>query len=182
MSSVEAQQTLMLPGAANFVATTAAGIAAGHPRERLLGLAAGVRYGIERDQSTLPPWESTRSGPLQAPWPILRTFAPGPAISRSRCWRVMRSKPAGRAPRCRSPPAQEVKPCRKGIRPRTRPGADGAQCGVAVAAPLATAPNARPRNIPADDRPRRLLLVGIVGTLVVMYGSGVRSLQSGFSR
>ncbi|OHU93101.1 type VII secretion protein EccCa [Mycobacterium talmoniae] len=49
---------------------------------------------------------------------------------------------------------------------------------VAVAAPLAL-PEREPRNIllmiaiPA-------LLVGIVGTLVVMYTSGVRSLQSGF--
>src|SRR6201997_1203399 len=49
---------------------------------------------------------------------------------------------------------------------------------VAVAAPLAL-PEREPRNIllmialPA-------LLVGIIGTLVVMYTSGVRSLQSGF--
>lgn len=49
---------------------------------------------------------------------------------------------------------------------------------VAVAAPLAL-PEREPRNLlvmialPA-------LLVGIVGTLVVMYASGVRSLQSGF--
>ncbi len=49
---------------------------------------------------------------------------------------------------------------------------------VAVAAPLAL-PEREPRNIllmialPA-------LLIGIVGTLVVMYASGVRSLQSGF--
>ncbi|OBK10744.1 type VII secretion protein EccCa [Mycobacterium asiaticum] len=49
---------------------------------------------------------------------------------------------------------------------------------VAVAAPLAL-PEREPRNIllmialPA-------LLVGIIGTLVVMYASGVRSLQSGF--
>ena len=49
---------------------------------------------------------------------------------------------------------------------------------VAVAPPLAL-PEREPRNIllmialPA-------LLVGIIGTLVVMYASGVRSLQSGF--
>lgn len=49
---------------------------------------------------------------------------------------------------------------------------------VAVAAPLAL-PEREPRNIvlmialPA-------LLIGIIGTLVVMYASGVRSLQSGF--
>ena len=49
---------------------------------------------------------------------------------------------------------------------------------VAVPAPLAL-PEREPRNIllmialPA-------LLVGIIGTLVVMYASGIRSLQSGF--
>ena len=49
---------------------------------------------------------------------------------------------------------------------------------VAIAPPLAL-PEREPRNIllmialPA-------LLVGIIGTLVVMYTSGVRSLQSGF--
>ena len=49
---------------------------------------------------------------------------------------------------------------------------------IAVAAPLAL-PEREPRNIllmialPA-------LLVGIIGTLVVMYASGIRSLQSGF--
>ena len=49
---------------------------------------------------------------------------------------------------------------------------------IAVAAPLAL-PEREPRNIllmialPA-------LLIGIVGTLVVMYASGIRSLQSGF--
>lgn len=49
---------------------------------------------------------------------------------------------------------------------------------VAVAAPLAL-PEREPRNIllmiaiPA-------LLVGILGTLVVMYASGVRTMRSGF--
>lgn len=49
---------------------------------------------------------------------------------------------------------------------------------VAVAAPLAL-PEREPRNIVAMIAVPALL-VGIVGTLVVMYTSGVRSLQSGF--
>ncbi len=51
--SVEAQQTLMLPGAANFVASTSAAVTA-DTRESLYWVSPqGVRYGIEWDQSTL---------------------------------------------------------------------------------------------------------------------------------
>ncbi len=41
VDSVEAQQTLMLPGAANFVASTSARRHRRHPRKPVLGLAAG---------------------------------------------------------------------------------------------------------------------------------------------
>lgn len=64
------------------------------------------------------------------------------------------------------------------VRPKRTPPPSVPPVRVAVAAPLAL-PEREPRNIllmialPA-------LLVGIVGTLVVMYASGVRSLQSGF--
>ncbi|OBJ51587.1 type VII secretion protein EccC [Mycobacterium asiaticum] len=64
------------------------------------------------------------------------------------------------------------------VRERRTPPTSVAPVRVAVAAPLAL-PEREPRNIllmialPA-------LLIGIVGTLVVMYASGVRSLQSGF--
>ncbi|WP_310777650.1 type VII secretion protein EccCa [Mycobacterium sp. Z3061] len=64
------------------------------------------------------------------------------------------------------------------VRPKRTPVPNVPPVRVAVGAPLAL-PEREPRNIllmiavPA-------LLVGIVGTLVVMYASGVRSLQSGF--
>lgn len=64
------------------------------------------------------------------------------------------------------------------VRPKRTPTPNVPPVRVAIPAPLAL-PEREPRNIllmialPA-------LLVGIVGTLVVMYASGVRSLQSGF--
>lgn len=82
-ASVEAQQTLMLPGAANFVATTSAAPAA-DTRENLYWVSPqGVRYGIEWDQNSLQALGIDPRTAVQAPWPIVRTFAPGPAISRS---------------------------------------------------------------------------------------------------
>ena len=81
--SVEAQQTLMLPGAANFVATTSAALAS-DTRESLYWVSPqGVRYGIDGDRNTLQALGIDPRRALQAPWPIVRTFAPGPAISRA---------------------------------------------------------------------------------------------------
>lgn len=81
--SVEAQQTLMLPGAANFVATTSAAITS-DTRESLYWVSPqGVRYGIEWDQGTLQALGIDPGRAVQAPWPIIRTFAAGPAISRA---------------------------------------------------------------------------------------------------
>jgi type VII secretion protein EccB len=81
--SVEAQQTLMVPGAANFVATTGGAIAA-DTRESLYWVSPqGVRYGIEWDQNTLQALGIDPSRAVQAPWPIIRTFAAGPAISKA---------------------------------------------------------------------------------------------------
>jgi type VII secretion protein EccB len=80
--SVEANQTLVLPGAANFVATTG-GVAASGSRESLYWLSPqGVRYGIQSDQRTLQALGMDPHFAVQAPWPIVRTFARGPAISR----------------------------------------------------------------------------------------------------
>jgi hypothetical protein len=80
--SVEANQTLVLPGAANFVATTSGVVAAGS-RESLYWLSPqGVRYGIQSDQRTLRALGLDSRLAAQAPWPIVRTFATGPAISR----------------------------------------------------------------------------------------------------
>lgn len=81
--SVEAQQTLMMPGAANFVATTG-GAPTADTRESLYWVSPqGVRYGVEWEQETLQALGIDPSRAVQAPWPILRSFAAGPAISRA---------------------------------------------------------------------------------------------------
>jgi hypothetical protein len=73
----------MLPGAANFVATTS-GAVTSDTRESLYWISAqGVRYGIEWDQNTLQALGIDPSRAVQAPWPLVRTFAAGPAISRA---------------------------------------------------------------------------------------------------
>ncbi len=80
--SSEANQTLILPGAANFVATTS-GVVTAASRESLYWVSPqGVRYGIQSDQRTLQALALDPRLAMQAPWPLLRTFAPGPAISR----------------------------------------------------------------------------------------------------
>jgi type VII secretion protein EccB len=80
--SVEADQTLVLPGAANFVATTS-GAATAQSRESLYWISPqGVRYGIQWDERTLQALGLDPRIAAQAPWPIVRTFAAGPAISR----------------------------------------------------------------------------------------------------
>lgn len=81
--SVEAQHTLIIPGAANFVATTG-GTVTSDTRENLYWVSPqGVRYGIEWEQNTLQALGIDPQRALQAPWPIVRTFAAGPAIGRS---------------------------------------------------------------------------------------------------
>jgi type VII secretion protein EccB len=80
--SVEADQTLLLPGAANFAATTS-GVATSNSRESLYWLSPqGVRYGVQSDNRTLQALGLDPRNAVQAPWPIVRTFAAGPAISR----------------------------------------------------------------------------------------------------
>ena len=81
--SVQAQQTLMLPGAANFVASTGPALHS-DTRESLFWVSPqGVRYGIDWDQPTLDALGLDPRQAVQAPWPILRIFAAGPAISRA---------------------------------------------------------------------------------------------------
>ena len=81
--SVEADQTLMLPGAANFAASTS-GVTTSDTRESLYWVSPqGVRYGIEWDQSTLQVLGIDPRRAVQAPWPMLRIFAAGPAINRA---------------------------------------------------------------------------------------------------
>jgi type VII secretion protein EccB len=77
----EADQTLVIPGAATFVASTS-GARRTQTRESLFWVSAqGVRYGIERDDATLQALAVDPARAVQAPWPILRTFAAGPAIT-----------------------------------------------------------------------------------------------------
>jgi type VII secretion protein EccB len=81
--SVEAQRTLMVPGAANFVATTGGAVNA-DTRESLYWVSPqGVRYGVEWEQNTLQALGIDPRQAVQAPWPIVRTFAAGPAISKA---------------------------------------------------------------------------------------------------
>lgn len=81
-NSVEADQTLLLPGAANFVATTS-GVATSDSRESLYWLSPqGVRYGVQSEPRTLQALGLDPRSAVQAPWPMVRTFAAGPAISR----------------------------------------------------------------------------------------------------
>lgn len=80
--SVEADQTLLLRGAATLVVTTSAARTS-DSRESLYALSAqGVRFGIQWDQQTLQALGIDPAAAVQAPWPLLRTFAAGPAISR----------------------------------------------------------------------------------------------------
>ena len=81
--SVEAQQVLIQPGAATFVASTGAALDSG-TREALYWLSPrGVRFGVAADQETTTALGLDPRSAVQAPWPMLRSFAPGPMISRA---------------------------------------------------------------------------------------------------
>lgn len=93
--STEANQTLILPGAANFIATTS-GVATSGSRESLYWLSPqGVRYGIQSDQRTLQALGLDPRQAVQAPWPMVRSFASGPAISRDAALVARDAVPAG---------------------------------------------------------------------------------------
>ncbi|OIN81819.1 type VII secretion protein EccB [Mycobacterium malmoense] len=81
-ASVVADQVLVLPGAANFVTSTS-GVITSDSRESLFWVADnGVRFGVASDDSTLRALGLDPATAVQAPWPLLRTFAAGPALSR----------------------------------------------------------------------------------------------------
>jgi len=81
-ASVVANQVLVLPGAANFVTSTS-GVITSDSRESLFWVSDnGVRFGIAADDTTLRALGLDPAAAVQAPWPLLRTFAAGPALSR----------------------------------------------------------------------------------------------------
>ncbi|MEB4212352.1 type VII secretion protein EccB [Mycobacterium sp. 94-17] len=81
-ASVVADRVLVLPGAANFVTSTS-GVVTSDTRESLFWVSDnGVRFGITNDEATLRALGLDPGSALQAPWPLLRTFATGPALSR----------------------------------------------------------------------------------------------------
>ena len=96
-NSVRQNQTLMLPGAANFVATTsgvvrpaAEKVCIGFPRK-------GFGTGSNRINEPCERWGLIHGCAVQAPWPIVRTFAAGPAISRDAALVARDALPGGGA-------------------------------------------------------------------------------------
>ena len=81
--SIEADQVYMSAGATNLVMTTGAAPDA-TSRESMWWISdQGVRYGISLDDETLRALGISPSQARQAPWPLIRVFAPGPALSRA---------------------------------------------------------------------------------------------------
>ena len=73
----------MSPGSTNLVMTTGAAPDA-TSRESMWWISdQGVRYGIALDDETLRALGISPPQARQAPWPLLRVFAPGPALSRT---------------------------------------------------------------------------------------------------
>ena len=82
-ASIEADQVYMSPGATNLVMTTGAAPDA-TSRESMWWISdQGVRYGISLDDETLRALGISPPMARQAPWPLIRVFAPGPALSRT---------------------------------------------------------------------------------------------------
>lgn len=100
--SAEADRTLVLPGAASLVASTS-GVATSDSRESLYWVSPqGVRFGIARNPKTLQSLGIDPARAVQAPWPLLRTFAPGPEVSQTR---ALVSRDAIAAAAAPAPPA-----------------------------------------------------------------------------
>lgn len=79
----EADQVYITPNATNLVMTTNADPVS-VSRDSLWWVSdQGVRYGIELDDSALKPLHIATASAHQAPWVLIRTFAPGPALSRA---------------------------------------------------------------------------------------------------
>jgi type VII secretion protein EccB len=82
-TGVEADQVYMAPGATNLVMTTSAAAEA-TSRESLWWISdQGVRYGISLDDESLRSLGITPGLARQAPWPLVRVFAAGPALTKA---------------------------------------------------------------------------------------------------
>jgi type VII secretion protein EccB len=81
--SVEADQVYIASGATNLVMTTSAAATASS-RESMWWISdQGVRYGIELTDEAFRALGVSPDRSRQAPWPLIRTFAPGPALTRA---------------------------------------------------------------------------------------------------
>src|SRR5262249_4773708 len=81
--AVEADQVFVGANATNLVMTTSAAPAA-DSKESLWWISdQGVRYGIELTDETLRALGVSPATARQGPWPLIRVFAPGPALARA---------------------------------------------------------------------------------------------------
>jgi type VII secretion protein EccB len=81
-NSDEADQVYVAPGSTNLVVTTNADPSS-VSRDALWWISdSGVRYGIALEDATLKPLGIATASARQAPWAMIRTFAPGAALSR----------------------------------------------------------------------------------------------------
>lgn len=94
-ASVEADRVLMLPGATNFVASTSAVLDARSHESLFWVSTEGVRYGIAGDDKTVSALGLQPQRAQQAPWPLLRVWAPGPELSRAAALRERDTIPTG---------------------------------------------------------------------------------------
>jgi type VII secretion protein EccB len=82
-ATVEADQVFIGKDAPNLVMTTSAAPAA-DSKESLWWIShQGVRYGIELNDDSLKALGVSPALAVQAPWPLIRTFAAGPPLSRA---------------------------------------------------------------------------------------------------
>jgi type VII secretion protein EccB len=82
-AAVVADQVYLAPGATNLVMSTGPAADAGS-KESLWWISdQGVRYGIELTDEVVKALGVSPAVAQQAPWPLIRVFAPGPALSRA---------------------------------------------------------------------------------------------------
>jgi type VII secretion protein EccB len=80
LAAAEADQVYIAPGATNLVMTTSADPGSAS-RESLWWVSdQGVRYGVAMADESLRPLGIAPAEARQAPWPLIRVFAPGPAL------------------------------------------------------------------------------------------------------